>query len=39
MKQLNNYISEALIKKDTKIDKYTYHPKDRDDLISLLEQL
>ena len=39
MKTLNNYINEALIKKDTKIRHYEYFPKDKDELRSLLEQL
>ena len=39
MKQLNTYINEALIKKDTKIDKYTYHPKDAAELRSIIEEL
>jgi surface protein len=39
MKTLNNYINEALIKKNTKLEEYKYHPKDKDELRSLLEQL
>ena len=39
MKTLNNYISEALIKKDTKIRIYNYQPKDQYELRDLLEQL
>ncbi len=39
MKTLNNYVNEALIKKDTKISHYNYHPKDFDELRSLLKQL
>ena len=39
MKTLNNFINEALIKKDTKIKIYKYHPKDRDELRSLIEKL
>ena len=39
MKTLNNYVNEALIKKDTKISHYIYHPKDFDELRSLLRSL
>ena len=39
MKTLNNYINEALIKKDTKISIYNYYPKDKDELKSLIEKL
>ena len=39
MKTLNNYINEALIKKDTKIGNWNYFPKDREELRSLIEQL
>ena len=39
MKTLNNYINEALIKKDTKISIYNYYPKDKDELRSLLYKL
>ena len=39
MKNLNNYIYEALIKKNTKIKEYKYHPKDRNELKSLLKKL
>ena len=39
MKTLNNYINEALIKKDTKIKPYKYFPKDRDELYDLLKEL
>ena len=39
MKTLNNYISEALIKKDTKISNYKYFPKTKEELRSLIEQL
>ena len=39
MKTLNNYISEALIKKDTKISTWNYFPKTKEELRSLIEQL
>ena len=39
MKTLNNYINEALIKKDTKISPYKYFPKNKDELRSLLYKL
>ena len=39
MKTLNNYISEALIKKDTKVKTYNYYPKTYNELRSLLEKL
>ena len=39
MKTLNNYIQEALIKKDTKLLQYNYHPKDFNELRSLLKKL
>ena len=39
MKTLNNYINEALIKKNTKIQQYKYYPKNFDELRSLLEKL
>ena len=32
MKTLNNYINEALIKKDTKISPYKYFPKNKEEL-------
>ena len=37
MKTLNNYISEALIKKDTKISIYNYYPKDIFELREIIE--
>ena len=39
MKTLNNYINEALIKKDTKIKIYNYHPKDGNELKSIIKEL
>ena len=39
MKSINNYINEALIKKDTKVEEYKYHPKTKNGLRSLLEKL
>ena len=39
MKTLNNYINEALIKKDTKIVKFAFYPKDFNELRDLIEQL
>ena len=39
MKTLNNYINEALIKKDTKIKTYNYYPKDKAELRTLLYKL
>ena len=39
MKTLNNYINEALIKKDTKIRTYNYYPKDKNELKSLIKKL
>jgi surface protein len=39
MKTLNNYINEALIKKDTNVSIYKYCPKDKDELKSLIEKL
>ena len=39
MKTLNNYINEALIKKNTKIKTYNYFPKDKKELQSLLKEL
>jgi len=38
MKTLNNYINEALIKKDTKIKTYNYYPKNRDELIKIIKE-
>ena len=38
MKTLNNYINEALIKKDTKINTYNYYPKSRDELIEIIKE-
>lgn len=38
MKTLNNYINEALIKKDTKIKEYIYRPKSRDELIEIIKE-
>ena len=37
MKTLNNYINEALIKKDTKIKTYNYYPKDIFELREIIE--
>ena len=37
MKTLNNYINEALIKKDTKIKIYNYYPKDIFELREIIE--
>ena len=39
MKTINNYINEALIKKDTKIKTLNYFPKDKDELKSLIAKL
>jgi surface protein len=39
MKTVNNYINEALIKKNTKIKTYNYFPKDKKELQSLLKEL
>ena len=39
MKTLNNYINEALIKKDTKIKTWNYFPKDKEELKSLIKDL
>jgi surface protein len=39
MKTINNYINEALIKKDTKIDEYSYHPKNIVELQNLIKKL
>ena len=38
MKTLNNYINEALIKKDTKIKTYNYYPKNRNELIEIIKE-
>ena len=38
MKTLNNYINEALIKKDTKIKIYNYYPKDIFELREIIEK-
>ena len=38
MKTLNNYINEALIKKDTKINTYNYYPKNRNELIEIIKE-
>ena len=40
MKQLNQYITEKLrINKDSNKIEYHYHPKDRDELRSLIKEL
>ena len=40
MKQLNQYITEKLkINKDIKVKEYNYHPKDKDELESLINTL
>ena len=39
MKTLGRYINEALIKKDTKIDEYKYHPKNIRELQNLIKKL
>ena len=40
MYSLNNYIIEKLhLNKDIKIQKYNYHPKDKEELRSLIEKL
>ena len=40
MKTLNNFLTEKLkLNKQSKIDEYSYHPKDKDELRSLLKQL
>ncbi len=39
MKQLNTYINEALIKKDTKIKEYKYQPENLNELKSLIKKL
>ena len=40
MKHINNFINEKLvINKNTKIDKYHYHPKNKDELQNLIKQL
>ena len=39
MKTLNNYIQEALIKKDTKLKEYYFQPTSFKELRSLIEQL
>lgn len=38
MKSINNYISEALIKKDTKINIYNYFPKNIHELRKIIEE-
>ena len=40
MKQITKFIQEGLrINKNTKIDNYHYHPKDKNELIELVEKL
>ena len=40
MKKINQFILEKLkINKDIKVNKYHYHPKDKDELIDLLNKL
>ena len=40
MKKIVNFINEKLvINKNTKINKYHYHPKDKDELRNLIKQL